>query len=260
MASKRPFYIHHQLGRLDDTVSFPAITFRSIAYVEDSIWDVENKRKQKTVIVVKSKERGARTKVNACAYSPDGGLIGGGTYSLHRPDPGLMSSSAACTDGALHMWQTKSNFVRPSMTIESAHAKGTETGSLVFSVDGRTVLTRGGDDTVKRKCICCRVPISLLLTSKHSVWDLRSFKKPLAVRSGLATLYPQTNAIFSPDNKYILTGAGAATKGEKGHLVFMKKDTLETVKDLEIDTTPVKVFWHSKINQVCSPLSNRFDV
>lgn len=36
------------------------------------------------------------------------------------------------------------------MTIENAHVKGTETGSLVFSIDGRTVLTRGGDDTVKR--------------------------------------------------------------------------------------------------------------
>lgn len=45
---------------------------------ENRIWDVENKRKQKTVIVVKSKERGARTKVTACNYSPDGNLIGGG--------------------------------------------------------------------------------------------------------------------------------------------------------------------------------------
>jgi len=34
--------------------------------------------------------------------------------------------------------------------MEAAHAKNTETGSVVFSVDGRTVLTRGGDDTVKR--------------------------------------------------------------------------------------------------------------
>jgi len=42
------------------------------------IWDVENKRKQKMVIVIKSKERGARTKVTACAYSTDGNLIGGG--------------------------------------------------------------------------------------------------------------------------------------------------------------------------------------
>ncbi|OJT12578.1 WD repeat-containing protein 70 [Trametes pubescens] len=184
------------------------------------IWDVEDRRKQKTVIVVKSKERGARTKVHACAYSPDGGLIGG-----------------ACMDGALHMWQTKSNFVRPSLSIEGAHAKGTETGSVVFSVDGRTVLTRGGDDTVK-------------------LWDLRSFKKPLVTRTGLATLYPQTNAIFSPDNKYVVTGAGASSKGARGHLLFMQKDTLETVKDLEVESTPVKVFWHSKINQVLTGLSN----
>jgi hypothetical protein len=48
------------------------------------------------------------------------------------------------------MWQASSNFVRPSMTIEGAHGKGTETGSMVFSVDGRTMSTRGGDDTVKR--------------------------------------------------------------------------------------------------------------
>ena len=36
------------------------------------------------------------------------------------------------------------------MTIEGAHVKNTETGSVVFSVDGHTLLTRGGDDTVKR--------------------------------------------------------------------------------------------------------------
>ncbi len=47
-------------------------------YARFRIWDADNKRKQKTVIVVKSKERGARTKVTACNYSPDGNLIGGG--------------------------------------------------------------------------------------------------------------------------------------------------------------------------------------
>jgi hypothetical protein len=51
------------------------------------------------------------------------------------------------------MWQTNSNFVRPNLSIEGAHVKGTDTGGLVFSIDGRTVLTRGGDDTVKRDVV-----------------------------------------------------------------------------------------------------------
>ncbi|KAH9487147.1 WD repeat-containing protein 70 [Psilocybe cubensis] len=200
----------------------PKLFITSSADSTIRIWDVENKRKQKTVIVVKSKDRGARTKVTACNYSPDGNLIGG-----------------ACLDGALHMWQTNSNFVRPNMTIENAHVKGTETGSLVFSVDRQTVLTRGGDDTVKCK-----------------LWDLRAFKKPLAVRSGLNTLYPGTNAVFSPDDKYVITGAGATSKGGQGRLVILNKDGLEEVKSLAVDATPVKVAWHGKINQIVTGLSN----
>lgn len=84
------------------------------------------------------------------------------------------------------------------------------------------------------------------------MWDLRSFRKPVSTRSDLSTLYPHTNAIFSPDDKYIVTGAGASAKGGKGKLVFMNKDGLDIVKELAVDSTPVKVYWHSKINQVCS--------
>jgi WD40 repeat protein len=178
------------------------------------IWNVENKRKQKTVIVVKSKERGARTKVTTCGYSPDGRYIAG-----------------ACLDGTLHLWKTNSNFVRPDITTQYAHDKGTETGSLAFSVDGNTILTRGGDHTVK-------------------LWDIRSFKRPIAERSETKTLYPSTNAIFSPDNKHIVTGAGGPEKGGHGTLLFLSRQNLEVVKELDIGATPVVVQWHPKINQI----------
>jgi hypothetical protein len=82
------------------------------------------------------------------------------------------------------------------------------------------------------------------------VWDLRSFKKPLAIRNGLTTLYPGTNAVFSPDDKYIITGSGASLKGGAGRLTFLEKENLGVAKELQVDSTPVKVFWHSKINQV----------
>ena len=82
------------------------------------------------------------------------------------------------------------------------------------------------------------------------MWDLRSFKKPVAEHSGLSTLYPNTNAVFSPDDKYIITGAAGSEKGGGGRLVFLKKENLEEVKSLGVEATPVKVAWHSKINQV----------
>jgi len=51
-----------------------------------------------------------------------------------------------------------------------------------------------------------------------------------------------------------MTGAGATIKGGRGRLVFLEKHTLDVVKALEVDSTPVKVVWHSKINQVCPAL------
>ncbi|KAG8710453.1 hypothetical protein FRC09_000135 [Ceratobasidium sp. 395] len=192
------------------------------------VWDVENKRKQKTVIVVKSKERGTRTKVMSCAYSRDGKMIAG-----------------ACLDGALHIWNTSSNFVRPNLSIEGAHVRGTETGSIVFAVDGHTMLTRGGDDTVK-------------------LWDIRSFKKPVTTAVDVPTLYPGTGAIFSPDEKYVVTGAAAVPGRSPGRLLFMRRDGAEGEGGLTParsvvlgeKVSAVKVVWHSKINQVLASLSD----
>jgi hypothetical protein len=137
------------------------------------------------------------------------------------------------------------------MTVPNAHAKQTETGSLAFSVDGNTILTRGGDDTVKRTF---RVKSSTFC-SLHPVWDIRSFKRPVAERSNVPTLYPSTNAIFSPDNKHIVTGAGPSEKEGHGALLFLSRQNLEVEKELDVGATPVVVQWHPKINQVRSELT-----
>ena len=139
--------------------------------------------------------------------------------------------------------------MRPNASIEGAHVKNTDTGSIVFSIDGRTLLTRGGDDTVKRKL--CDLNEHHLIEIFDAVWDVRAFKKSLATHVGLTSLYPQTNAIFSPDEKHILVGSGATVKGHGGKLVFLKRDTFEVVKEIKMESTVVKVVWHSKINQVC---------
>lgn len=51
------------------------------------IWDTADRMKQKTVIVAKSKERGGRTKVTACAYSFDAKTIAGGMHICSFPRP-----------------------------------------------------------------------------------------------------------------------------------------------------------------------------
>ena len=109
------------------------------------IWDLSNKRKQKQVIVVKSKERGARTRVTACAWSHDGKMVVGGPFK----ESGLELMTLACMDGSLHVWDTVSNLARPKYSNENAHAKNTETTSVAFARDGFRIASRGGDGTVK---------------------------------------------------------------------------------------------------------------
>lgn len=97
-------------------------------------WDVEKKRKQKTTFVYKSRERGGRSSCTALAYSHDGNYLTG-----------------AYQDGTIQIWSTKGNQLRPAISIPDAHMKTTETSSVIFSRDNHTMVTRGGDDSVKCK-------------------------------------------------------------------------------------------------------------
>lgn len=88
-----------------------------------------------------------------------------------------------------------------------------------------------------------------------AVWDIRSFKKPIFTSPRIPTLYPETNAMFSPDEKLIVTGAAAPKTDSvvgRGALMFLRREGLDVEKkvDFEVNETVVKVVWHSKINQV----------
>ncbi|CAG8637343.1 11839_t:CDS:2, partial [Diversispora eburnea] len=168
------------------------------------IWDVGTKRKQKSVLVHKSKDRGGRSTVTTTCYSPDAKLIAG----------------------------ANGPYVRPSHLIENAHRPYSETSSIIFSRDNYTMVTRGGDDCVK-------------------VWDVRNFKSPLSHAQNLPTFNVETNVIFSPDERMIITGV-AVKKGEGyGKLVMMDRNSLEIVRTMSITKSSViRVLWHSRINQV----------
>ncbi|MCO5589731.1 hypothetical protein L7F22_043699 [Adiantum nelumboides] len=198
------------------------------------IWDAEETQKQKNVVVVKSKDRGTRTKVTCGAFSNDGKML-----------------AAGCLDGALHIWSTSGTYSRPNSTIELAHEHDTTTSSVCFSKDGRTLASRGGDGTVK-------------------LWDIRSFKKPLAQQGGLYNSYGQTNVIFSPDETAIMTGTsilrsdtqdGSMGKVVKsGGIEVLSRLDLKPIRHIPIEQdTPssvIRLEWHTRINQLFASTSS----
>ncbi|CAG8622128.1 8511_t:CDS:10 [Cetraspora pellucida] len=152
------------------------------------IWDVENKRKQKNVLVHKSKERGGRSAITTACYSPDSKFLAG-----------------ASQDGCLFLWGGNGPYIRPSHIIEKAHQPHSETSSIVFSRNNWSIVTRGGDDCAKE----------------------------------LPTFNAETNVIFSPDERLIITGT-ATKKGEGyGKLVMMDRNSLEIVRTMSITQSSV---------------------
>lgn len=87
------------------------------------------------------------------------------------------------------------------------------------------------------------------------MWDTRKIRKPIAVAEDLGNIYSETNVIFSPDDKYVVTGL-PGRQGTKGCIVFLDSETLQEERRVIIaEGTVVRVLWHSRINQVRSSLS-----
>lgn len=188
------------------------------------IWDINNPRQQKEVIVHKSRAAGSagRTRMTAVAW---GSPMQGGNNLL----------VSAALDGSLVMWSGEGPYARPAAELRDAHTPDTWTSGLDIDSAGRMVVTRGGDDTIK-------------------LWDTRKFKQPITTISHPSTSaqYPTSNIRFSPTSTSILTGSA------DGSLHILNPGTLKS--ELMTPVTPgsplITVLWHPKLNQIVTGSAN----
>ncbi|EXJ63131.1 hypothetical protein A1O7_03576 [Cladophialophora yegresii CBS 114405] len=188
------------------------------------IWDVNVRNRQKNVIVHKSKLAGSagRSRMTAVAW---GSQVDGGNSLL----------VAAALDGSLLIWGGDGPYSRPSGEINHAHTSNTWTSGVGVSPDGRLIVTRGGDDTIK-------------------LWDTRKFKQPVNTTSHTSTSsqYPTSNILFAPNSSSIITGS------ETGDLYILNPATLkpELVTPITPGSALISVLWHDKLNQIITGSAN----
>ena len=188
------------------------------------VWDFSTRMTQKDVIVHKSKLNGSagRSRMTAVAW---GSQVGGGNNLL----------VAGALDGSLLMWGGEGPYSRPSMEIKDAHSVNTWTSGIDMSTDGRLVVTRGGDDTIK-------------------LWDTRKFKQPIntATHASTSDQFPTSNIQFSPSSTSVITGS------ETGDLHILNAATLkpELVTPITSGSPLISVLWHERLNQIVTGSAN----
>lgn len=188
------------------------------------IWDTTLQRSQRNVIVHKSRAAGSagRTRMTAVAW---GSPAEGGSSIL----------VAAALDGSLVMWGGEGPFTRPAAEIREAHKRDTWTGGIAISADGRTVVSRGGDDFIK-------------------LWDTRKFKHPVSTVQHQSTSdqFTNTNICFSPDSSAIITGS------INGDLHILSPATLKPklVTSVTSGSPLTTVLWHEALNQILTGSAN----
>lgn len=184
------------------------------------VWDVNKLTQQKTIIKTRSPVNGLKTVPNVSKFSRDG-----------------LSIVAGCNDGSVMLWDTRRKFISTSSCIKNAHLKGSEITGIDFNYGMSKICTRSEDESCK-------------------VWDLRQMRQPLATRNELTTLYSTTDCCFSPDDKFVLTGA-SNTKQKPGQLYFLDSSDLTTQSSIETPETSVtRASWHPKINHIGYSCSN----
>lgn len=231
---------------------------------------------EQVMVVKPTLARPGRVAVTCCAYSTDGHILGAGlmdgTIQLwdvrkRGSNASIAGQQSAGAGGLVQSGIMKMMKAKPTWSVLSggkhqllrgAHEADGEITCLEFSTDGHTMISRGGDETLK-------------------VWDLRKFQQPLAVFGDLPSNNSNTQCCFSPKDDLILTctsstrnnnsNRSSKKKGEEegkrqqqeetGCLVFIDKKELKLIQKLAItgsgsgiNGAAVAVQWHPKINQI----------
>ena len=79
----------------------------------------------------------------------------------------------------------------------------------------------------------------------------RSFKKPVHSADGLFSRFDQTDVLFSPDDRLVVT-CTSKEKGEAGgKVVFYDRDSFKKVFEMTVgESHCIRAEWHPKINQL----------
>jgi WD40 repeat protein len=189
------------------------------------IWDVNKKREQRNVIVFRTKIAGSAGRTRMTAV----------TWASPNAESGSSLLLAAALDGTLVMYSGDGPYHRPAAEIHDAHTRDTWTSGIAVSRDGRLVVTRGGDDTVK-------------------LWDTRKFKQPVSIGQipSISSQYPTSNIQFSPSSANIILGS------ETGDLHILNPATLKPEhSELVTPGSPlITVLWHERLNQIITGSAN----
>ncbi|CAI8054115.1 WD repeat-containing protein 70 [Geodia barretti] len=135
------------------------------------LWDVNEKEKQLNVIKGRDK-KGRKSAISTCSFSKDGKMI-----------------AAGLVDGSIQLWKSSGPFTRSSLHQYTAHTPGTETSCITMSHDNQTLVSRGGGLKITIHHRKLRLFLFLKGDDTLKVWDIRSFKRPVNVATGLQNFF-----------------------------------------------------------------------
>lgn len=177
------------------------------------VWDINNRVQCKSSLFTPAKGQSDRYGITSAIYSHDGRRVVAGD-----------------TGGLIKVWTASGTQTRADITINNAHAAGNAITSVQLSLNNHNVISRAMDDTLK-------------------LWDTRNPSKVVAVKNGLDIFNEEANCIYSPNEKYVLTGTASRDKNP-GYICVYESSSLEEIGKVEMTSSCVRLMWPARMDQL----------